>query len=530
VKISSKLKIVVVLIVVAALVGTVFIGCKKDEKLGGTFRIYIHEPVSLDPPNSYESEGIQVIRQVFDGLVKYDPETLETIPAVAESWDVSDDGLIYTFHLRKGVKFHSGREVVADDFVYSWSRLTLKDTASYLAYHAEPIVGYDECQEGTADTLSGVKALDDYTLQVTLKYPYGDFIKTLGHVCFFPVAKEDIEKWGDEYADHINGNGAFKFVEWVHDQYVTLERNGDYWGEKAHLDNVKYVIFADENTAFLEFKAGNLEYTAIPQGKVESTRDDPKLKDNAIIKPILAIYYFAMNVKNPPFADNLALREAVNYGIDRQNICDVINEGVSVPATGFVPPGIPGYEADMMEYTYDPEEAKEKLAEAGYPDGEGLDPIQFGINVGSGHEMIAEAMQADLKEIGIEIEIVPMEWGTALEAFKNGEISFFRLGWLADYPIQDNFLFPLFYSESADNYSGYSNPEVDKMLLEARKIADEEERQAKYREVEKTILKDSAFALVYFYGARRIVQPYVKGFYLSNMEEYDLSKVWLEKE
>ena len=529
-KINKKLCIAIIIIAIVALVSSVFIGCKKEEKAGGTMRLMIAEPVSLDPPNCYESEGIQVIRQIWDGLVKYDPETLEVVPAIAGSWDISDDNLVYTFKLKRGVKFHSGREVTAEDFIYSWSRVAYKDTASYLAYHLDPIEGYEELQEGTADTLSGMKALDKYTLEVTLRYPYGDFIKTLGHVVFYPVAKEDVEEWGDEYAEHVNGTGAFKFVEWKHDQYIELERNDDYYGNNALLEKVKYAIFADEDTAFLEFKAGNLEYTRIPIGKIQSTLGDPELGDQAIIKPSLAIYYFAMNVQIEPFKDNLALREAVNYAIDRQNIVDVLSEGVPTPATGFVPPGIPGFQEDVMKYTYDVEMAKQKLEEADYPGGEGLPTIKFGINIGSGHELIAEAMQADLAEIGIDVEIVGMEWGTALEAFKNGEIGFFRLGWLADYPIMDNFLFPLFYSESADNYSGYVNLEVDQMLLDARKIADDEERYAKYREVEKKILEDSAFALVYFYGARRITQSYVKGFYLTSMEDYDLSKVWLEKE
>jgi len=529
-KINRKLYAAIVVFLVAALLSSVFIGCKKEDKSGGIMRLSLHEPVSLDPPNSYESEGIQVIRQVWDGLVDYDPETLEVVPAIAESWDVSDDGLVYTFNLRKGVKFHSGREVVADDFVYSWSRVARAETASYLAYHLDPIVGYDELQAGEGEILDGVKALDDYTLEVTLKYPYGDFVKTLGHVVFYPVAKEDIEEWGDQYAEHINGTGPFKFVEWKHDQYIDLERNDDYYGEKANLEKVRYQIFADENTAFLEFQGGNIEYCAIPQGKVESTSSDPDYKDQVIKIPLLAIYYFAMNVQSEPFKDNLALREAINYAIDRQNIIDVLMEGVPTIATGFVPPGIPGFKKDASKYVYDVEMAKQKLEEAGYPGGEGLPTIQFGINIGSGHEAVAEAMQADLAEVGIDVEIVGMEWGAALDAFKNGQIGFFRLGWIADYPTMDNFLFPLFYSESSDNYSGYSNAEVDQMLLDARKIADDEERFAKYREVEKKILDDSAFVLIYFYGARRIVQPYVKGFVLDGMENYDLSKVWFEKE
>ncbi len=528
-KISKKLYAVIVIFIVAALISSVFIGCKKEEKVGGTMRLYIHEPVSLDPPNSYESEGIQVIRQIWDGLVKYDPETLQVVPAIAESWDVSDDGLVYTFHLKKGVKFHSGRELVADDFVYSWSRVAQAATASYLAYHLEPIVGYDELQAGEGDTLEGVKALDDYTLEVTLKYPYADFVNTLGHVVFYPVAKEDIEQWGDQYAEHVNGTGPFKFVEWKHDQYIDLERNDDYYGDKANLEKVRYTIFTDENTAFLEFQAGNLEYCAIPQGKIQSTLDDPEYGDLAIIKPLLAIYYFAMNVQNEPFKDNLALREAINYAIDRQNIVDVISEGVPTVATGIVPPGIPGFQENASKYTYDVEMAKQKLVEAGYPNGDGLPTLTFGINIGSGHELIAEAMQADLAEIGINVEIQGMEWGAALDAFKNGEISFFRLGWIADYPTMDNFLFPLFYSGSADNYTAYNNPEVDQMLLDARQTTDDNQRYTKYREVEKKIIDESAFVLIYFYGSRRIVQPYVRGFALDAMENYDLSKVWFEK-
>jgi len=498
-------------------------------KEGGTIRMYIHEPVSLDPPNSYESEGIQVIRQVWDGLFEYNPETLEAEPSLVETYDVSDDGLVYTFYLQKGVNFHSGRELVADDFVYSWTRVADDDTASYLAYHLDPILGYDELQDGSADTFEGVKALDDYTLEVTLKYPYADFINTLGHTVFYPVAKEDIEQYGDTYAEHINGVGAFKFVEWAHDQYITLEKNEDYWREPAYLDEVKYVIMADENTAFLEFQAGNLEYTQIPTGQVEAAKQDPAISEGVIIKPLLALYYYGMNIETEPFKDNPKLREAIAYMIDRQNICEIIGENVPTPSTGFVPPGIPGFQEQASEITYDPDKAAQLLEEAGYPNGEGLPTLILGYNTGSSHEIIAEAIQADAADLGVTIELEGYEWGTMLEKAQNGEINFFRLGWIADYPTMDNFLFPLFHSESADNYAAYNNPDVDALLEEARATLDEDERIAKYREVEKMILNDHAFANIYFYGSRRIVQPYVQGFFLDNMENYNLETVWLDK-
>ncbi|MDD5621688.1 MAG: peptide ABC transporter substrate-binding protein [Actinomycetota bacterium] len=525
----KKLIGIIAVLTIIVFVGAMFTGCKTEATGEQIMRLHIVEPVSLDPPNAYESEGIQVIRQCWDGLIDWDPETYEPIPELAESWDISDDGLVYTFNLRKGVKFHSGRELVAEDFVYSWSRVANAETASYLAYHLLPILGYDECQAGTATVLEGVKALDDYTLEVTLKEPYADFLTTLGHDVFYPVAKEDIEEWGDEYTEHINGVGPFKFVKWEHDQYIDLVRNEDYWGEKAKLESVRYVIIADEDTAFLEFKAGNLEYTEIPVGKIQTTLEDPELKDNAIIKPFWGLYYYGFNLNAEPFADNKALREAISYAIDRQNICDVISEGVPTPATGFVPPGIPGFKENASDYVYNVELAKQKLADAGYPDGEGLPTLEFGFNTGAGHEQVAEAIQSDLNEIGINVNITGYEWGTMLEKAQAGEIVFYRLGWIADYPTMDNFLFPLFYSGSSDNYGQYNNPAVDALLLEARSTLDEDERIAKYREVEKLILDDAAFANIYWYGTRRITQPYVKGFFLNNMENYDLSKVWLEK-
>lgn len=528
-KIKTKLIAIISVIMIVALIGTLSIGCKKEAAgAGGVFRAFISQPVSLDPPNCYESEGIQVIRQIWDGLFDYDRETLELVPELCEKWEVSDDGLVYTFYIKKGVKFHDGSELTADDFVYAWTRAVLAENAMALGYHLEPIVGYNECAEGTSDTLEGVKALDKNTLQVTLSYPYSDFVTTLGHVVFYPLKKADVEKWGDEYTKHVNGTGPFKFVEWVDDQHIKLVRNDDYYGEKAKLDSVEYKIFADEDTAFLEFKAGNLDYAQIPVGKVQATLDDPKYKDSCITKPLLALYYLGMSLSFPVFEENPKVREAMNYAIDKQNICDVLAEGIATPATGFVPPGIPGFQENAAPYTYDPEKAKAMLKEAGFPNGEGLPVLKFGYNIESGHDTITEAIQADLAEIGINMELEGYEWGTLLDKAKNGEITFYRLGWSADYPTMDNFLFPLFHSQSYDNYGGYNNPTVDQMLIEARTIADEDGRIAKYREIEKTILNDNAFLLVYFYGIRRITQPNVKGFVLDSMENYDLSKVWIE--
>jgi oligopeptide transport system substrate-binding protein len=524
----NRLFRVISTIIILVLIGSFIVGCKREDKAGGIFRIFLMEPVSLDPMLCWEQEGIKVIKQVWDGLVKYNPETLEAEPSIAESWDISDDNLVYTFNLKKGVKFHSGRELKAEDFVYSWNRVALKENASPLATHLTPIVGFEECQEGTASSLEGVKAVNDYTLEVTLKEPFADFINALGHSVFFPVEREDIDKWGDKYNENINGTGPFKFIEWKHDRYILLERNEDYWGDEANIDEVRFMIYNDDNAAFLDFKAGNLEYTPIPFANLQSAKEDPKLEDYIISQPLPTVMYLGLNINIEPFKNNKELREAINYIIDKQDISESVFGGTLVPATGIITPGIIGFQENASGFTFDPEKAKEKLVEAGYPNGEGLPILKIGIDPNSPLTIAFEAIQADAKEIGIEIEIEPMDWLTALDSFNKGDLHFFGLGWSADYPTMDNFLFPLFYSESNDNFTLYNNSEVDELILEVRKTLDEDKRIELGRQVEKIILKDAVFVPMFFVSINAVYQPYVKGFILDRLGYFDLSKVWLE--
>lgn len=514
-------------------------GCaKKTEKVpteagipksGGILRFYIAEPNSIDPAHNYESEGIQVGKGIFDGLVDYDTKTLAVVPAIAESWQSNDEATVFTFKLKQGVKFHNGREVKAQDFVYSWSRIAAKVTASELSYHLDPIEGFGEVQAGKTDTLSGVRAVDDYTLEVTLRYPYAEFLTTLGHPVFSVVPKEEVEKWGDDFGEHPVGAGPFKFVKWKHDQEITLKRFDDYYGQKAHLDKVVYKIFAEDTTAMLEFKAGNLDYTQIPIGQVKSLQDDPQWKDQIINRPLLSVYYYGVMWDQEPWKDNPDLRKALAYLVDRESICQVVGEGIPTPATGFVPRGIPGFQEKAMLYTYDLDKAKEHLIKAGYPEGKSLPKLKLAYNTGVGHDKIAQAIQASAKEVGINFDIAGYEWVDMLNRAQAGELNFFRLGWAADYPTMDNFLYPNFYSKSADNYIHYSNSEVDRMLIEARGILDEVERQKKYQEIERKIMEDCPVVPIYFYGSRRIVQPYVKGLVVTAFDDVPVELVWLEK-
>lgn len=512
-------------------------GCaKKEEKVerpkeegpvkGGT---YVHplyaDPTSLDPPHVYESESYRVAVMIFDGLVDYDPKTLEVKPALAESWEVNKDATVWTFKLRKGVKFHNGREVKAEDFKKCWERACAKETASEVAYVLAPIKGYDEMQAGKAKELSGVKVIDDYTLRVTLKYPFAEFLKTLGHPVASVYPIEEATKPGVNFSEKPVGTGPFKFVSWKRKQEIILERNPDYWGKEPYLDRIKFRIFADENTAFLEYKAGKLHDAMIPTGQYKTTKADPKLGPQVITGPELALYYYGFNMEKGIFAKDKNLRLAIIYATNKKAIVDTVMEGVPKPATGIVPEGVPGYRPNQIDWTYDINKAKEFWEKSSKPK-----KITLAYNTSEGHQKIAEAAQAGYKEAGINVELVNIEWGTYLDRLSKGEYPFFRLGWIADYPSMDNFLYPLFHSSEKgnNNLCFYGNKEVDKLLEDARKETNAEKRYELYAEAEKKILEDAPLVPIYFYSYARVVQPEVENYSWSAMGLVNFDEIWLK--
>lgn len=520
---KGKFLIIFVVAMILALSATMlFSGCGEEEekekeagaKEGGTFNYcLVTDPVSLDPAQLQESQGIEVGKQIYDGLMDNDPETMELVPAMAESYETNDDASVFTFKLKEGVLFHNGRECTANDFVYSWNRVCDPATASEVAYHMSPILGFDEFQAGEATELEGVKALDDYTLEVTLAYPYADFVYHTAHPVFSPIPKEVVEEVGNEnFTENPVGTGPFMFKEWVHEQQIKVEKFADYYGEPAFLDGVLFKIYMDEETAYQDFKAGTLDDAQIPQGQFETAAAE--YGDRALFTPMLGIYYYGFNMNTEPWKSSKELRQALNWGVDRQTLCDVVMEGQRDPATGIVPPGIPGYQANAMEYKYDTDKAKELLEVGGFPEGQGLPQLTLGYNTGVGHDTIAQFIQGNLAEVGVNFNIEGYEWGTYLDLIQAEQITFFRLGWLTDYPIMDNFLYPLFYSANAgvDNMSQYNNPEVDALLDEARSTADEDERLELYREAERMILDDAPIIPLMFYKTSRVYGDNIGGY------------------
>ncbi len=518
----------------------------KVEK-GGTIKYFIMEPTAIDPYNAQESEGTQVTQSIFDSLTVIDPKTGKVLPAAAESWSSDESATVWTFKLKKGAKFADGTPVTAKDFVYAWNRIaesasTNATDPSQIAYHLGPVVGFDEAQEkGTP--MSGVKAVDDETFEVTLQYPFADFAYVAAHPALAPVPQKLVEEGVDYNGTKVDfkempvGNGPFKMSEpWKHDQYVKIVRNDDYYGEKANVDGVDFMIFKDQETAYREFQAGTIDFTQIPDGQIETAKAQYGVSEDGytvqpgkgvLLGPETAIYFFSLDTRKAPL-DNENLRKAITLAINRDAINATVYEGTRVPATGMVPPGLPGYsEGQFADSKYDVEAAKKALADAGFPGGAGLPTIKINYNAGAGHAKVVELVQSDLKAIGINTTSETLEGPQHWDLLRTDKYDMGRDGWIADYPIADNFTYPFFSSESADNHSHYSNPEVDAKILAARSTTDDTKRASMYDEIQQTIGKSNPTVPIVYYAHRHVGSNNLNDFVYDNQGLAHLDKAWL---
>jgi peptide/nickel transport system substrate-binding protein/oligopeptide transport system substrate-binding protein len=517
-------------------------GGGADGKSGGTLKYYVNEPSYIDPFNLEESEGTAISSNIFDSLLDYDFKAEKLIPAAAESWEVNDDATVFTFKLVSGAKFHNGDAVTAKDFKYGWERIVspkTTDDPSTINYHLAMVKGFDVLAAGTASELSGVKAIDDLTLEVTLSQPYADFLFVVTHPALGPVPSGGAAKDFKTFSQAPIGNGPFKIKgKWEHDQYIQVERFDDYYGQKPYLDAVDFIIKSDPNEAFRDFESGDLDFTQIAEGKIQSTLAAyGESKDGWTINPgqqgltgtEFSIYYLFLNVKDVVLKD-INIRKAISYAINRQAICDAIFEGTRGPADGIVPPGINGFKQGAWPHSvYSVEKAKQALVDGGYPGGAGVPTLKLSCNSGGGHENIMQMIQADLAAVGIAAELDTMEWASYLEAAASGSLQMGRLGWIADYPIMDNFVYSLFTTDAGDNRSQYSNKTVDDMLLEARTIVDEDERLKKFQEADALIAADVPAVPLMVYKHHHVGSKRVNDFFYAPDLKADLRRVWLTK-
>jgi len=510
---------------------------------GGTYNYPLQSnPVSIEPVNAQESEGMQVAHQVFEGLAKYvlnDKGEMVAQPSIAESWDTTDSQT-WTFHLRKGVMFQApvSREVKAQDFVDSWNYVTDPKNQSYVSYILAPVQGADDggYQTDVKKGLTGVKALDDYTLQVKLRYPFAEFPQTLGHTVASAWPVDYMKKIGAKaYSQKPVGSGPYMVQSWKPNQSVTLVKNPDYWNKAAggpYIDTINMPIITSSQTQWLEFQKGSIDYTVVPPGQVAAAENTPNVKSGVWTAkrwPDLGVYYIGMNQTDKTLGGNQDLRIALAESADAQNVINIVNEGVSIPAAGYVPVGIPGYVPNQSPYKYNPTDAAARIKAMG-----GAPTLQYWYNTDEGHQKVAEVLQAGWQKAGINVKLSNFEWGTFLDKLSKGNKGsgdqLFRMGWLADYPSMDNFLYPLFQSDQArtGSYTFYSNKQVDALLLQARSTQDAQQRYNLYAQAERMILTDMPAIPLYFYRDFRVTNNRIANFIHNPMGFTDMWTLWVK--
>jgi oligopeptide transport system substrate-binding protein len=479
---------------------------------GGTYRRPLpNDPASLDPVQITDYYAVAVANQIFDGLIEFDAH-LNVLPGLAQSWSASRDGLVWTFNLRQGATFHNGREVVAEDVVYSLSRLLDPAVGSRRGMLLEKVKGATEFQEGTAKKLEGLKAVNRYSVQITLSEPYAPFINIFGLPHTAVIPREEVERLGADFATTPVGTGPFRLVGWERGREIVLEVNQHYFRGRPSLDLVRFVIFPgnDEQGMVQAFERGELEESPIPLNGYEQILQ--KNKYIFIRKPTLSLLLLGFNIARPPF-DTLKIRQAFNYAINKDRINRDIRMDRFIVARGILPPGMPGYNPEVRGYTYNPDKAKELLAKAGYRDGIGLLPVTLVSNIKSTVvRQEHQAVQQDEAAVGIQVDLREIDdWPSFQQALQLGEPQIFRLARFVDFPDPDNFLYPLFHSQSRTNYFQYRNPTVDRLLDDARRETDDLRRVKLYREAEQVILDDAPAVMLLHYTYERLFQPYVEG-------------------
>jgi oligopeptide transport system substrate-binding protein len=503
-------------------------------KFGGIYRRVLHDnPFTLDPAALTDIYGRAVVRQIFDGLVQFDAH-LNPIPAIAEFWEASRDGRTWTFTLRRGAKFHNGREVTAQDFVYSFTRLLNPKTPVSVADLLRRIQGATQFMEGKTQSVTGLKAIDHYTLQIVLEEPLAPALAVLGMAKAAVVPREEVEKLGDRFGRAPIGTGPFKFVRWEPSQEIVLEANDQYYEARPFLDAVVFKIVPGSKLEerFAEFLKGNLEEAIIPGERVEEVRGDPRYrKYRRFSKPTLSLLYIGFNTQVQPF-DDRRVRQAFNYAVNKEAIVQGITRTGDIVAVGAVPPGMPGHDPDLQGYDYDIDKAKRLLAEAGYPNGVGFPMVQlWSVQKAESTQKELAAYQQYLADLGVKVEInFAVNWPTYQTMLKQGKLPMFRVAWYADIPDPDNMLSPLLHSTGSSNYTFYRNPRVDQLLEQARKTLDEAQRIPLYHEVERIVMDNAPWITQHYYVPNYLYQPYVQGveFNLLGQRLIPMKKIWFE--
>ena len=486
------------------------------------------EPQGLDPHVVTGIPESNIVKALFEGLAVKNPQTLESEPGVAQRWDISDDGLTITFHLNPEARWSNGDPMTAEDYVWSWQRALSPAMGNQYAYMLYPLVNAEAFATGKLDDFSevGVKALDPHTLQVTLNAPTPYFIQLMDHYSTFAVHRPTIEKFGKATerftpwtrVDNIVGNGPFRLKEWKLNRRIIVEKSDTYWdSDNVALNGIEF--YPVENIASEErmFRVGQLHYTnSIPLDKIPVYR---AMADSPYVNaPYLGTYYYLLNTNEPPL-DDVRVRQALSLAVDRQLLNDSVLHGTNVPAWGITPPGTLGYQPPKV-FEYDVARARQLLAEAGYPDGEGWPGLELIYNTSESHLKVAVALQQMWKDaLNIDVTLANQEWKVYLDSVDQMDFQMARRGWIGDYVDPNNFL-DLFLCNGGNNNTGFCDPVYDEMITQqAPRAKTREERYAIFQAAETRLMEQMPLIPIYTYTSNHLIHPSVQGM-PSNLMDY----------
>lgn len=535
-------KKVVSIALITVLVAVVLSGCsstKTTEKASGAKFIRYSvgvEPETLDPRKSTGMPESKIECQLFEGLTTY-AQGDKIVPAAAEKWEISPDGLVYTFTLRSNLKWSNGDPLTAQDFEYSWKTTLSPELASKYAdqlYYLKNSEAYNK-GKGKAEDV-GVKAKDDRTLVVTLHTPASFFPMVLAHHAYYPVHKKTVEanpKWATDFKGFV-GNGPFVMTNWTHNSKIELAKNANYWDKaKVKMEKMELFLIDNNSTELSMFESGQLDMGDNPP---RPEFDRLKKENKLVIFPYFGTYYMSFNVTKAPL-DNPKVRKALSLAIDRETIVKNIAKGGEIPALAFVPPNAqdskPGDDFRKVGGDYvkknDLDTAKKLLAEAGYPDGKGLPPITIIYNTNELHKSVCEALQEMWKKnLGVNVTLANQEWKVFLNSRAKGDYQIARHGWIGDY-LDAMTMLGLFVTNGGNNNLQYSNPKYDELIKIAQTSNDPNVRIKAMHDAEKLIVADdSALAPVYYYTQPSIMKPNLKGLVRSSLGQTYFKEAYLE--
>ena len=549
---SSKLKKLCAVVLAATLATSLFIGCGDSSSNSGSsssnqqlvFNLG-EDPETMDPTLNNSSGAGTMILNAFEGLMVLD-ENDQPVEGTAESMEVSEDGLVYTFKIREDAKWSDGEAVTADNFKYSWLRALNKETAAEYAYQLFYIKNAEKFYNGEATAEEvGINVIDEKTLEVTLETPTAYFPQLLAFTTYVPL-REDIvsanpEGWATNPETYVS-NGPFKLVQWDMKDQLVFEKNENYWDkDSVKLESLTFKLVTDDTTAYSELKAGNFDMVnSVPTNEIE-----PGIEEGLVhVNPKLGNYYFAINVgKQDTLSEdvkevlnNKLVRQALNLAIDRPEIIDNVGKAEQIPAYSFVPQGITdenGNDFASKEY-YDPSDmegniakAKELLKEAGYENGNGIPTIELMYNSEGAHKDICQIIQQNWEEIGVNVELTNQEWAVFLNTRQQGDYQIARHGWIGDYIDPMTFL-DLWVTGGGNNDCGFSNARYDELIAAAKVETDSAKRLEMLREAEDILMDEMPILLIYYYTTVTAANENVKGVRISTLGKISFKYAYKE--